>query len=120
MTHSKDALFVAMVDFNLPTIEVGLQKLFGSQLVVVAQQVCLLPVIAPPLFSLAIGRGREHKEPQKPPTTSPLPEHLADFLEANLAVFRAVKDFGLFPGDGGRRLLRLFVLAPTPYRKTKE
>jgi hypothetical protein len=33
MTHSKDALFIAMVDFNLPTIEVGLQKLFGSQLV---------------------------------------------------------------------------------------
>jgi hypothetical protein len=26
---------------------------------------------------------------------------LADFLEANHAVFRAVKDFGLFPGDGG-------------------
>jgi hypothetical protein len=23
-----------------------------------------------------LGRGREHKEPQKPPTTSPLPEHL--------------------------------------------
>jgi hypothetical protein len=26
MTHSKDALFVAMVDFNLPTIEVGFAK----------------------------------------------------------------------------------------------
>jgi hypothetical protein len=30
-----------------------------------------LPIIAPPLFSLAIGRGREHKEPQKPAATSP-------------------------------------------------
>src|SRR5260370_567634 len=69
MTHSKDILFVAMVDFNLPTIELGLQKFFGSQLVVVAQQVCLLPLIAPPLLSLAIGRGREHKEAQKPATT---------------------------------------------------
>jgi hypothetical protein len=62
-----------------------------------------LPVIAPPLFSLAIGRGREHKEAQKPTATSPLPEQLFDFLEADYAVFRAVKDFSLFlfPGDGG-------------------
>src|SRR4029077_10441046 len=88
-------------DFNLPTIEVSLQKHFGNQPVVVAQQVGLLPVIAPPLFSLAIGRGREHKEAQKPAATSPLPEHLADFLEADHAVSGAVKDFGLFPGDGG-------------------
>ena len=101
LTHSKDAFFVAMVDFNLPTIEVGLQKFFGRQLVVVAQQVGLLPVIELSLFGLAIGGGREDQEPQKPSATSALPEQLADFLEANPAVSRTMKDFGLFAGDGG-------------------
>jgi hypothetical protein len=59
VTNSEDTLFVAMVDFNLPTIEVALQKFFGRQPIVVAQKVGLLPVIALTLFRLAIGRGRE-------------------------------------------------------------
>src|SRR4029077_20589022 len=101
LTHSKDALFVAMVDFNLPTIEVGLQKFFGAQLVIVAQQVGFFAVVEMACFGLAIRDGRHDKEAQKPSTASPLPEHLADFLEADPAVFGAVKDFGLFPRDSG-------------------
>src|ERR1700681_2900398 len=90
-----------MVDFDLPTIEVGLQKFFGPQPVIVAQQVGFFAVIDIACFSLAIRDGRHDKEAQKPSTASTLPEQLADFLVADPAVFAAVKDFGLFPRDSG-------------------
>src|SRR5712672_3350313 len=90
-----------MVDFNLPTVEVGLQKFFGPQLVFAAQQVGFFAVIDIACFSLAIRDGRQDKEAQKPSTASPLPEQLSDFLVADPAVFGAVKDFGLFPRDSG-------------------
>ena len=51
-------------------------------------------------FSLAIGCGHQHKEPQKTAATSTLPEQLAYFHVANPVVFAAMKDFSLFPGNG--------------------
>src|SRR4029077_3179980 len=74
---------------------------FGAQLVIVAQQVGFFAVIDIACFSLAIRDGRHDKEAQKPSAASPLPAHLADLLEADPAVFGAVKDFGLFPRDSG-------------------
>src|SRR5208337_395940 len=91
---------VAVVDFDLPAVEINLQELFGGSLQVSGQQVSRLAVVESTAFTFAIGGGSDDQQAERDASCTPAPVHLGHFFVADLAPLAPVEQLGLFPGPG--------------------
>src|ERR1700677_591914 len=89
-----------MVDFDLPTIEIDLQKLPHRPGDDRGQQESRPAIIPAAALEFAITSGPDHQQTEQALACTPLPEDPTDFFVFHLAAFSAVKDFGGLPRLG--------------------
>src|SRR5262249_14170062 len=103
VANGENGLFITVVDFNLPAVEVMLQQFLGGSFQVGAQQVSGLAVIDAGMNRHFVRDWGNNDQPQQPGCRSASPEHVIQDLVLELAAFTAEVDAGLFP----RQSLRL-------------
>src|SRR2546425_11199213 len=65
LAHTQRVLLVAMVDFDLPAVEIDLQQRTRATPQVGGQQIGGVSVVAPGTLAFAVGRGRDDEEAQR-------------------------------------------------------
>src|SRR5262245_14900016 len=98
----QDGLFIAMVDLNLPAVEVVLEQLFRRGLQVGTQEVGGPPVIEARTNRHFVGKRRNDDEAQKASCGTTSPEHVIKDFVTNLALFGSEADAGLLPSQAIR------------------
>src|SRR3990172_1089405 len=97
MTDSQYGLFIAMVDFNLPAVEVVLKQLFGRGLQIGAQQVSGVPVIDARMRGDFVGDRSNDNQTQMSSSGAASPEHVIEDLVTDFAQFGSKVDAGFLP-----------------------
>ena len=62
LSHTEGVLLVAVVDLDLPAVEINLQQLFGGALEIGGQQIGGLTVVETTAFAFTL-RGGSHDQP---------------------------------------------------------
>src|SRR4029077_16877360 len=90
-------LLFAMIDFDLPAVEIDLQQLLGGTAQVAGEQVSRVAIIQPFALTLAVGSRRDHDHPQRTLSGTALPINLGDLLIANVPPRSTIEDLGRLP-----------------------
>src|SRR5947209_10047116 len=86
-----------MIDLNLPAVQIHLQQLDGGGALIGGQQKGRTPIAESAVFSAPIRDWSYHQQP-KPSWTGPaLPQHLLDFLVAQLPALAAMPEWDALP-----------------------
>ncbi len=114
LADTEQIFFVLLIDFDFPTIEVGLEHLnhIGSR--IGDQQVSGLAIEPMPVS--VIGQRGDDDQAEGPALSAAPPENRADGLVTQLMRTAGGKDRGLLPGDGVI-FAHLFPECPNLYRK---
>src|SRR6476659_4595111 len=86
---------LAVVDLNLPTVEVGLQQNGSGAVQVRGEQEGGFAVIL--AFAAVVRHGRDQQQTQGSPAGAAAPEHRGDLFISDIAPLSAVKDSNLLP-----------------------
>src|SRR5208282_1405654 len=100
LSDAQGILLVAVVDFDLPAVEVDLQQLGGGVPEVGGEQIGGLTVVEFGAFPFAIGGRRHDEEAEGNLAGAPPPMDLRYLFITDAAALASVEQLGLFPGVG--------------------
>src|SRR5580704_9468327 len=86
--------FLAMIDFDLPTVKIDLQQRLDGTGEIGRQQIRRIAVIHALALGLVVGRWRNYNHPQRARLGAALPQYALDFFIANLAALAAIENLG--------------------------
>ena len=99
-SHPQGILLVAVVDFDLPAVEVDLQQLGGGVPQVGGEQIGRLAVVEFAAFAFAIGGSSDDEEAERDLAGAAAPIDLRHLLVTDTAALASVEQLGLLPGVG--------------------
>src|SRR5262249_30787006 len=98
LADAKQILFVLLIDFNFPSVKVGLQDLNEVGVGIGHQQVCRIAIEK--MAVSAISQRCNDDQTQRPSLSATTPEQGADGLVRQLMATASGKDGGVLPRDG--------------------
>src|SRR5262249_804554 len=102
LTDSEDGLFVAMIQLNLPTVEVMLQQFFGGSFQIRAQQISRIAVIDVRMNRHFVRDRGDNDQSKSSLCSTASPEHVIENFVAKFAAFGTEVHWGLFPRQSSR------------------
>ena len=100
LAHAQSVLFLAVIDFDLPAVEINLNELGRGGFQVGGQQISRLPIVEPAAFAFSIRCGRNDNEAQGSAARASLPIDFLDLLVAHATLFSPIVRPGALPGEG--------------------
>ena len=100
LSDAQGILLVAVVDFDLPAVEVDLQQLGGGVLQIGGEQIGRLAVVEFAAFAFAIGGSSDDEEAERDLAGAAAPIDLRHLLVTDTAALASVEQLGLLPGVG--------------------
>ena len=97
MTDSQYGLFIAMIDFNLPAVEVVLKQLFRGGFQIGAEQISGVAVIDARMSRHFVGDRSNDNQPQMSNCSAASPEDVVEDFVTDLATFGAKVDASFLP-----------------------
>jgi hypothetical protein len=94
LSDAKGVFFLAVIDFDLPAVEVDLKQGLGVVDEVGGKQISGVAVIELAALAFAVGCGRDDDDAQGLFAHAPLPIDRIDLLVAHDALFASVEDMG--------------------------
>lgn len=99
MSDAERVLFLAVIDFDLPSVEIDLQEGLCVIGEIGGEQIGGVSLMQLAALAFAIGRGRNDDEPQRQFARASSPVEVIDLFVGHDAPFAAAEEFGGAPGD---------------------
>lgn len=99
LPDTQGVFFFAVVDFDLPAIQIELNEFARWGFEVGGQKISRLTIVELGAFALSIGSRSDDDQTQGAPSSASLPEHIVKLFEAHLAAFSSICQSNAHPRD---------------------
>jgi hypothetical protein len=99
LSYPQSGFLVPMIDLDLPAVQRHLQQWAGGRAPISGQQEGRTPLAEPAVFGAAVRNGSHDQQPEPSWAGPAWPQHILDFLLAQLPALAAVPSFAALPSQ---------------------